>query len=129
MVASSWRMPVHAHLVSPPREHCRWAWGAPGTGFTRSIGDTMAETIGVNAVPEVMQHSITGKDRAFIVCSDGITEHLSSQEVVDILAEHQDDLLAGAELLAAKAKDLWLDSDTYTDDITVIVVKLVQAEG
>jgi len=103
--------------------------GAPGTGFTRSIGDTMAETIGVNAVPEVMQHSITGKDRAFIVCSDGITEHLSSQEVVDILAEHQDDLLAGAELLAAKAKDLWLDSDTYTDDITVIVVKLVQAEG
>lgn len=57
----------------------------PGTAFTRSIGDTVAERIGVIAVPEVLVMELTSKHPFFVVASDGVFEFLSSQAVVDMV--------------------------------------------
>jgi cGMP-dependent protein kinase 2 len=57
----------------------------PGTAFTRSIGDSTAEQIGVIAVPEVLVMELTAKHPFFVLASDGVFEFLSSQAVVDMV--------------------------------------------
>jgi len=59
--------------------------GYPGTAFTRSMGDSLAEGIGVYAEPELMQRELTAQDRFIVLCSDGVTEFLTSQEVIETL--------------------------------------------
>ena len=46
----------------------------PGCGFTRSIGDSVAHSLGVEAKPEIFEYVLGKKDRVLIVASDGITE-------------------------------------------------------
>lgn len=57
----------------------------PGTAFTRSLGDTVAERIGVTAVPEVLVLPLTEQHSFVVLASDGVFEFLSSQAVVDIV--------------------------------------------
>jgi hypothetical protein len=57
----------------------------PGTAFTRSIGDSVAEQIGVSAVPEVLVVELRRKHSFFVIASDGVFEFLSSQAVVDMV--------------------------------------------
>ena len=57
----------------------------PGAAFTRSVGDKLAETIGVIAVPEVSTVQLTPNHLFFVVASDGVFEFLSSQTVVDMV--------------------------------------------
>lgn len=68
----------------PPR---LWAQNGmyPGTAFTRSVGDNMAEKIGVIADPEVSMMDLTSSHPFFVVASDGVFEFLSSQTVVDMV--------------------------------------------
>lgn len=95
----------------------------PGTAFTRSIGDKIAEQIGVIAVPEVLAMEITSSNPFFVLASDGVFEFLSSQQVVDMVAEHIDPCSACAAVVAESYR-LWLHYETRTDDITIIVVRL-----
>lgn len=46
----------------------------PGCGFTRSIGDSVAHSLGVDATPEFFEYVLEKKDRVLIIASDGITE-------------------------------------------------------
>ncbi|BBN09518.1 protein MpPP2C_E [Marchantia polymorpha subsp. ruderalis] len=93
----------------------------PGTAFTRSIGDTVAEQIGVIAVPEVLIMELTAQHPFFVIASDGVFEFLSSQAVVDMVAKHADPQDACAAIVAESYR-LWLQNETRTDDITIIVV-------
>lgn len=95
----------------------------PGTAFTRSIGDKIAEQIGVIAVPEVLAMEITSSNPFFVLASDGVFEFLSSQQVVDMVAEHIDPCSACAAVVAESYR-LWLHYETRTDDITIIVVRI-----
>jgi serine/threonine protein phosphatase PrpC len=64
----------------PPDEgepHRIWASSVdkyPGAAFTRSIGDTVAESLGVFADPEIMEYKLGQEDSIVIIGSDGITE-------------------------------------------------------
>jgi len=93
----------------------------PGTAFTRSIGDAIAERIGVIPTPEVMVHRLTDADRFLILASDGVWEFISSQEAVDLVAECENPYEAAYKLIEV-AWRLWLEFDTRTDDITVVVI-------
>lgn len=57
----------------------------PGTAFTRSVGDSTAEKIGVFAVPEVSMVQLAPDHQFFVVASDGVFEFLSSQAVVNMV--------------------------------------------
>lgn len=57
----------------------------PGTAFTRSVGDSTAEKIGVTAVPEVSVVQLNQNHLFFVVASDGVFEFLTSQAVVDMV--------------------------------------------
>ncbi|KAK9266448.1 hypothetical protein L1049_012464 [Liquidambar formosana] len=95
----------------------------PGTAFTRSIGDSTAEKIGVVAVPEVILVQLTPDHPFFVVASDGVFEFLSSQAVVDMVASYQDPRDACAAI-AGESYKLWLEHENRTDDITIIVVHI-----
>ncbi|KAM5547617.1 protein phosphatase 2C and cyclic nucleotide-binding/kinase domain-containing protein [Rosa sericea] len=93
----------------------------PGTAFTRSIGDSIAESIGVIANPEIVVLELTQNHPFFVLASDGVFEFISSQTVVDMVAKYKDPRDACAAIVAESYK-LWLQYETRTDDITVIVV-------
>lgn len=59
----------------------------PGTAFTRSLGDSVAETIGVVANPEIVVLELTPEHPFFVLASDGVFEFLSSQNVVDMVGD------------------------------------------
>ncbi|WOL02195.1 protein phosphatase 2C and cyclic nucleotide-binding/kinase domain-containing protein isoform X2 [Canna indica] len=106
----------------PPR---LWVQNAmyPGTAFTRSIGDSIAESIGVVATPEIFVMELTPDHPFFVIASDGVFEFLSSQTVVDMVAKFNDPRDACAAVVAESYR-LWLQYETRTDDITIIVVHI-----
>lgn len=77
----------------------------PGTAFTRSIGDSIAETIGVVANPEIVVFELTPNNPFFVLASDGVFEFLSSQTVVemviflffDVYILYKTDIISGGE--------------------------------
>lgn len=95
----------------------------PGTAFTRSIGDATAETIGVYAEPEVLVKRLTGRNPFIVVASDGVWEFLSSQSVVEMVGKY-DDPLEAATAIVAESYRLWLQHESRTDDITMIIIQL-----
>lgn len=106
----------------PPR---LWMQNAmyPGTAFTRSVGDSLAEKIGVVAVPEVSVVQLMDKNPFFVLASDGVFEFLSSQAVVDMVDRYIDPRSA-CSAVAAESYKLWLEHENRTDDITIIVVHI-----
>eukprot|EP01035_Chromulina_nebulosa_P018186 gene18186-23844_t len=93
----------------------------PGCAFTRSIGDSVAEAIGVYAVPEILQWTVSPYDKLAVIASDGVFEFLTSQAVIDIISKYGD-LVEGAKHVVEEAYRLWLTYDDRTDDITIIVI-------
>ena len=102
----------------PPRV---WAQNGdyPGTAFTRSIGDAMAEELGVFAEPEMLTREICPDDKIIVLASDGVFEFLTNQSVIDICAKFGDPLEA-CRAVVAEAYELWLQYELRTDDITII---------
>ncbi|GKU85618.1 hypothetical protein SLEP1_g260 [Rubroshorea leprosula] len=95
----------------------------PGTAFTRSVGDSTAEKIGVVADPEVSTVQVTPNHLFFIIASDGVFEFLSSQAVVNMAARYSDPREA-CSAIAAESYKLWLEHENRTDDITIIIVHI-----
>ncbi|GMH29278.1 hypothetical protein Nepgr_031121 [Nepenthes gracilis] len=95
----------------------------PGTAFTRSVGDSTAENIGVIAVPEVSVVRLTADHLFFVVASDGVFEFLSSQAVANMVARYPDPRDACSKISEESCK-LWLTHENRTDDITIIVVHI-----
>jgi len=95
----------------------------PGTAFSRSLGDSVAEDIGVNADAELLTKTVTKGDEFLVIASDGIFEFMTNQSVIDICANSKDPAEACARLVEA-SYEKWLEYETRTDDITCIVLFL-----
>lgn len=106
----------------PPR---LWAANGmyPGTAFTRSIGDSAAERLGVFAEPEIQVYDITSNTSFIVLASDGVFEFLPSQTVCDMVSMFNDPHEACLAVVAESYR-LWLQYETRTDDITMIVIQV-----
>lgn len=104
----------------PPR---LWAKNGmyPGTAFTRSIGDAVAERIGVLPLPEIEHVRLSQDTKAVILASDGVFEFIPSTSVVKAAMATKDPQQSSIALVVESYK-LWLQYETRTDDITVIVM-------
>jgi hypothetical protein len=105
-----------------PRVWCQ-EHNYPGTAFSRSMGDSIAEVIGVHADPEILTKKVTKGDEFLVIASDGVFEFLTNQQVIDICAHSNDPLHACSRLLEA-SYEKWLEHEMRTDDITCIVLFL-----
>lgn len=53
----------------------------PGLAMTRSLGDGLAQKVGVTPEPEVMEFRLSKDYKFLVIASDGVWEFLSNMEV------------------------------------------------
>jgi len=99
----------------------------PGTAFTRSLGDSIAEELGVFAEPEMVTRELGPNDKIIVLASDGVFEFLTNQSVIDICAKFADPLEA-CRAVVAESYELWLQYELRTDDITMICIFVDEVE-
>ena len=120
-------------------DSCRDIWGnpigpkrvwrkkdiGPGLAMSRSLGDKIAAKIGVISVPEIIEERIRENDKVLILASDGVWEHMSNLEVVEIVGKFwkSKNSAGAADNLAKEARKRWERLLGITiDDITAIVI-------
>jgi serine/threonine protein phosphatase PrpC/CRP-like cAMP-binding protein len=97
----------------------------PGAAFTRSMGDQVAETLGVFAEPEIVSKELHPDDKFIVIASDGVWEFLTSQAVVNMVDNYGVvDRQAACRHIVAESYRQWLTNDVRTDDITMILIDL-----
>lgn len=97
---------------------------SPGLAMSRSIGDTVAHSVGVIAVPEVKTITVKPGDRFFILASDGIWEFITNLEASQIVDE-SDSFQEGCNRLLMEAHQRWVKFEQgNADDCTLLVVQL-----
>lgn len=102
-----------------------WLSQDSGLAMSRSLGDSLAHTVGITSDPEVQFLELCSLDRAVVLGSDGLWEFVTSQEVADIVGAFwaESDLEGTCEELVRVALTRWRKEDVV-DDITVLVVYL-----
>jgi len=97
----------------------------PGLAMSRSIGDEVSQTVGVISVPEITVHQISSPNDLFLIfASDGVWEFVSSQDAVNIVGRHQDNLQDASEQLVMESDRRWRIEEEVVDDITCVIVQL-----
>lgn len=105
----------------PPRVYLpESAGGGGGCAYTRSLGDMAMERWGITAEAEVISHTLRSDDQFVVIASDGVWEFMTNQTVIDAVAAASDPLDACRDVVG-QAYRLWLQFDTRTDDITVVL--------
>eukprot|EP00850_Spirogloea_muscicola_P017016 SM000142S00530 [mRNA] locus=s142:178431:180933:- [translate_table: standard] len=108
--------------IGPPRV---WLKNAQvlGLAMSRSMGDTLAHTVGVTTEAEIMKYELSSEDRFVILASDGVWEWVSNSDAVSIVASSPT-TEAGCKKLMMTARSRWLGTDrgSYVDDITCMVI-------
>lgn len=88
----------------------------PGTAFTRSLGDAIAETLGVSAEPELLTVSLSPKEKVIVLASDGIFDVLSNQQVIDLCFQYQHDPVLACKTVIEESHQAWLIQEGCIDD-------------
>uniref|UniRef100_A0A7S4N8C8 PPM-type phosphatase domain-containing protein n=1 Tax=Odontella aurita TaxID=265563 RepID=A0A7S4N8C8_9STRA len=102
----------------------------PGTAFTRSIGDSVAEPLGVCAEPECLTVPLTEHENLILLASDGVFDVMTNQQVAELAYMHKDDPEKACEAIIKKSYEEWLINDDCVgdeehanyDDMTVLVI-------
>ena len=56
--------------------------------MSRSLGDRVAHSVGVNCIPEVKEFHIQPNDKFIVIATDGLWEFMSNEEVSAIVAPY-----------------------------------------
>lgn len=86
----------------------------------------MAARVGVNAIPEIKDFTLTPEDKVIVLASDGVWEFLKNQDVANIVYPFflQKNAEGAAESLVRAAFKRWKREESVIDDITCIIVFL-----
>jgi serine/threonine protein phosphatase PrpC len=97
----------------------------PGLAMSRSIGDFVAESVGVVSTPEVNVFKREDvKAKAIVIASDGVWEYVSNEKVKGIIWDYynRNDAEGCANAIKENAVRMWNANGDIMDDITVVVV-------
>lgn len=94
----------------------------PGIAMSRSIGDLVAKTVGVIPEPDIFTREIFGVTKYIVLCSDGIWEFITNEEVMKIVNPFflKGEPEEACKELIKKANTLW-SKENSRDDITVVI--------
>ncbi|CAJ1334084.1 unnamed protein product [Effrenium voratum] len=103
--------------------------GMGGLAMSRSLGDLRLHPY-VISQPEVIERKLDSRDKVLVLATDGVWDHVSSQEAVDIAGKF-DDPKAAAREIAGIARHRWqvATEGQMSDDITAVVVRLNSGEA
>ena len=98
----------------------------PGLAMTRSFGDSVAHSVGCNAIPEMGEFTFTKDDKVVVIASDGVWEFLENIDVAKIVYPFylQKNAEGAAENLVRASFKRWRKEESVIDDITCIVIFL-----
>ena len=98
--------------------------------MSRSIGDFVANSVGVISEPEVYSRLLKKEDKFIILASDGLWEFITSKEAVEIVGDLIDTGYSQncCDVLVREATTRWSKNDETIDDITVIVAFLSNSQ-
>ena len=96
----------------------------PGLAMSRSIGDLAAKKVGVIPNPLFKEFIIDNNSKYLVICSDGVWEFLSNENVMEICNKYylRNDVNGLCQELIKKATFWWEKEDDVIDDITVVAV-------
>ena len=96
----------------------------PGLAMSRSLGDLLAKEVGVSPVPQIIEYDINLTTKYFIICSDGVWEFSSNEEIRDIgnMYYSMNDVNGFCSQVLKLAMNLWAQFGVVRDDITIISV-------
>ena len=98
------------------------------TQITRSIGHRLLRAAGITSDPEVHRVSVgRGQGHSLLLCSDGITDELAPEGILDRLVAVAGDAKDAAQGICKDAQDFCMDEDKI-DDCTAVVVYWGQGE-
>jgi serine/threonine protein phosphatase PrpC len=111
-----------------PHRVCTPTTPYPGLAMSRSFGDLFAATLGVTHEPTCSVQALDAGDevQVLILCSDGIWEFLSTEEVVAIVRDcGRDNLDNAVDKLCRLSWDHWIaEEGNVVDDLTAVVVDM-----
>jgi protein phosphatase PTC6 len=94
-----------------------------GLANTRAFGDMASKRVGVSAEPEIRRVELSPAEYSFLVlCSDGVSGHLSDQEIVDIVKEAKTPEQAARNLVSFAVETS--TGSEGADNATGLVVRL-----
>lgn len=98
----------------------------PGLAMSRSVGDWVAESVGVMSDPEILEYSINPDDKFIVLGSDGIFDFIKNEEVVKMVVPYwiRGDVNGAWAALGKEARKRWMKEEEVIDDITCIVIFL-----
>ena len=96
----------------------------PGLAMSRSLGDYQGKQCGIIPLPEIIEYNLDNKSKYMVICSDGVWEFLSNNDVMNIGNEYyiKNDAQGFIKYLINKSENLWEKQDVIVDDITAVVV-------
>lgn len=94
--------------------------------MSRSVGDTVAHSVGCSCEPEITHTVLTPNDKIVLLASDGIWEFLQNQQVANIVYPYfeKDAPEAAANALVSVALAQWKRQSQSIDDITIVIIFL-----
>lgn len=98
----------------------------PGIAISRTIGDEIAESIGVIYNPEFITVDLTVNDKYVVIASDGVWEFLDNNTVMSIINPFyfKNDIESACKAVIDQASKEWEKEGEVIDDISVIIVCL-----
>ncbi|KAF1947435.1 protein serine/threonine phosphatase 2C [Clathrospora elynae] len=94
-----------------------------GLANTRAFGDMASKRVGVSAEPEIRRIELSPAEYSFLIlCSDGVSGHLSDQEIVDIVKEAKTPEQAARDLVSFAVETS--TGNEGADNATSLVVRL-----
>ena len=98
----------------------------PGIAISRSLGDKIAELIGVIAEPEILEFEINDRSKYIIMGSDGLFDYLSNYDIISIggslLNKNNPDKACLA--IIDRAAEIFKEKEKRIDDITINIIIL-----
>ena len=98
----------------------------PGLAISRSLGDKIAEELGVIPDPEITEIDINKNSKNIIMGSDGVFEYLTNNDVVEISKKYLngDNLKKACSAVIEKAAKLFKEKESRVDDITINIINI-----
>ena len=114
---------IYGNRIGPPRVY-KLGYNYPGLAMSRSLGDFQAKEVGVISNPQIIEYDINASTRYLVICSDGVWEFSSNEQVRDIanMFYKKNDVAGFCHELIKFAISLWGQLDVVRDDITVVAV-------
>jgi serine/threonine protein phosphatase PrpC len=102
-----------------------WARGKefPGLAMSRSIGDLNSKNIGIISDPGILEYDLSESTKFIVVCSDGVWEFLTNENVIDLGKSFylNNDASGFCHQIVDQSVLQWEKNDIIIDDITVVV--------